>query len=211
MAIGLVRSIVSYVGQRSTQLTGPMLDRFIASQCQACIAHLRSASLTHADATQIVDVLQSDECLFTGEQIASISAVVDDKLSGAFRPMSSSKSKLQPMSQKHNDLRNYLTEYMWGVVYSHASMPAKLEQCATFFVQTLLLRNPDEPTMRDMIVIILVATDSEQQGEAALGHLHMLKRFIVNARNAFSQSEKGPDEYPADVNACMRMYRYYSD
>ena len=121
-AVNLVRAIVSYIQQRSTTMTGPSLDRLISSQCQACVSHLRGSDLSHDDANQILGVLREERCLFNTEQVDTISAVLDEKLtyttSASHQPRVSSK----PHQQTHNHLRNYLTEYMWQAIYSHASI-----------------------------------------------------------------------------------------
>ena len=205
-AVNLVRAIVSYIQQRSTTMTGPSLDRLISSQCQACVSHLRGSDLSHDDANQILGVLREERCLFNTEQVDTISAVLDEKLtyttSASHQPRASSK----PHQQTHNHLRNYLTEYMWQAIYSHASMTSKLEQCASFFIERLCLRNPSETTRRDMIAIILAATDQDCSGDESLGYVHTLKKMMGNARNLFPTGDRGPDQYPEAVDAFMRMY-----
>ena len=204
-AVNLVRSILNYIQQRAKSMSGPALDQLTSAQCQACITHLRSANLSHEDATNIVSLLHSDSCLFNDDHIAQISGVLDVKLSSSTSSTGHASSS-KPHQQTHQYIRHYFTEYMWQVIYSHASMTSKLEQCATFFVQTLGLRNPCEKTRRDLIAIILAATDQDCVGEDSLQHVHTLKRLMANARAIFSTCERGPDSYPPTVAAYMHMY-----
>ena len=79
--VKMVDSILKYVQQRARSMTGDALERLIAAQCQACVLHLRSASMSYDDAHAILNLLGSDTCVFTHEQVAQVSAVVDQKLS----------------------------------------------------------------------------------------------------------------------------------
>ena len=170
--VAIVKSIVSYIDQRCPMLTPPQVTQLLAAQCQACITHLRATSVSHAEAGCILGVLSDEQCLFDKDQISKISAVVDEKvavsLTTSSMAASGSGSMYKTNQQTHDYLRHYLTEYIWTVVNSHMPMSAKLEQCAAFMVQSLLLRNPSEKTRRDMIAIILAAT-GEECGYSGLG------------------------------------------
>ena len=172
--VKMVDSILKYVQQRARSMTGDALERLIAAQCQACVLHLRSASMSYDDAHAILNLLGSDTCVFTHEQVAQVSAVVDQKLahtaplSGTSRTSTGAPDKRQ---QTHSHLVHYMTGMMWAVINSHVPMSSKLEQCAQYFVNVLLLRHPSEPTRRDMVAIIRAATNDTSPREEV--HCHM--------------------------------------
>ena len=205
----IIQSILTYIGQRSKTMTPPQLGNLLVSQCQACITHLRSTELTHAEAGSILSLLSSEICMFSQDQVSKISCVVDEKVAVSFSSsMSASGDSALPKAaqQTHAHLRHYLSEYMWQVILSHMPMTAKLEQCAAFMVQTLLLRNPAEKTRRDMLAVILAATGEECSGDDQLTHVQSLKKMMDNARSAFPSGEKGPREYPSAVETFMMQY-----
>ena len=78
--VKMVDSILKYVHHRASAMTGDALTRLIDAQCQSCVLHLRPASISYDDGQAILSLLNSSICLFTGEQIAQVSAVVDQKL-----------------------------------------------------------------------------------------------------------------------------------
>ena len=170
----MVDAILKYVYQRARSMTGDALERLIAAQCQTCVLHLRSASMSYDDAHAILNLLGSDICVFTHEQVGQVSAVVDQKLAHT-APLSgtckTSTTAHGPQQQTHNHLVHYMTEMMWAVINSHVHMNSKLEQCAQYFVNVLLLRHPSEPTRRDMVAIIRAATNDTSPREEV--HCHM--------------------------------------
>ena len=175
--VKLVDSILKYVHHRASAMTGDALTRLVDSQCQSCVLHLRTASLSYDDGQAILSLLNSSTCLFTTDQIAQVSAVVDQKLtqlapcSGVHDPHTASRGSL--MQQTHKHLRHYLTDMLWATINSHIHMNSKLEQVAQYFVNVLLLRNPSEPTRSDMVAIIRVATHDQSPPEEV--HAHMLR------------------------------------
>ena len=169
----LVQSILLYVKQRAGTMTGDALQSLVAAQCQSCVLHLRSASISYDDAHTIMALLNGGDCMFSSDQIAQVSAVIDQKLTLA-TPCSGAHGPQQwagTQQQTHKHLRHYLTDMLWAVINSHVPMSTKLEQCAQFFVNVLHLRNPSEPTRRDMVAIIRAAINDSSTPEDT--HAHM--------------------------------------
>ena len=118
----MVEAILRYVQQRTATMTGDALTSLIAAQCQSCVLHLRSASISYDDAQAILALLSSEHCMFTTDQIAQVSSVVDQKLA-LTAPLSGARAShigsQGAQQQTHNHFCHYFTNKMWAVITSH--------------------------------------------------------------------------------------------
>ena len=199
-----VETILKYAKSRHASL--PIGSTLIEKQYIQVVHYVRAAAatLTHAEA-MVLHALMAEYCPPFDESHASrLGSLTDELLSGGDGVGASSHGS--GSQQVHGHIHNYLGTRMWTMLNGESpSVTSKLEILCRFFIDTLHLRNPDEPTRASAVALVMACSGCDLDKKVAHAHVVQVRHFMKHIR-PFMKGIRGPKTYPEDPVHFRDMY-----
>ena len=93
---------------------------------------------------------------------------------------------------------------MWQHLQGEMCIDHKMEHMCRFFVNNLLLHNPDELTWRHAVALVHLCSNIDITASDALGHIAKMRELMVTTRHVNPHGIKGFKSYPEIPDALLR-------
>ena len=108
-------------------------------------------------------------------------------------------------TQRHDWVHFYLTAMLWGAMCSMDHYKNKFKLLATFLVNNLGLRHPDERTKKLCVCIVHLAGNMEVHPESAYDHIRDFSDAMDSARDSIKNIQT-MKVFPQDPREFMSIY-----
>lgn len=159
------------------------------------------------DCTAVHDELDKEDGPFSSEQRLAMKRAVSAHManSPALAAGSGSGSG-DSKAQTHLYIHNYITDKLWcSLLSKDVSFDGKLEGVASFFIDQLRLRHPNEDTSKNAVAIVALCCGRELTPDEAYGSLNKFKAKIV-AKRGLKPEASSLRLFPEDPTDFMVMY-----
>ena len=193
-----VENILLYV--KSMNALDPSVGESVAAeQAGKAVDIIRAlkcdVATLYEDGNAALQLLAAADCPLDAGQRAQITAAIRLKIEGG---------KTKTGDQQENDyVHQYLPEWLWELIRSHAAMEHVFEHIATYCVTVLKMRNPSETTRRDLVAVCLCARGMNPSREDALVWVEKMRKHFDAARTIHA-GERGPAVYPSNASLFVR-------
>ena len=154
------------------------------------------------EATALNEYLAKDNGTFNLEQRREISKLVKPLIES---DVAKTVVKQGAATQSHQHQHHYYPAKLWDMLSSDAEMEVKLRAVSAFYCQNLGLRNPDEPTKRQAVVIAYIASGLSPEPSEAYNMVRKFSKIMDQKRDSI-QSAQTMSTFPKDPSEFTLIY-----
>ena len=179
------------------------LEGSVAAIMPVLTARIRKLPKVSMDeVTSLNEYLGDDRGTFTRAQRQEISKLVKPLLDSE---VARSTSKQSTKTQSHLYQQHYYPAKLWNKLDSDDEMDDKMRAIGSFFCQNLGLRNPDEQTMRQAVVIANIKSGKNPDPTEAYKQVRNFAKIMDQKRTAIS-SVQTLARFPKDPSDFIKIY-----
>ena len=189
-----VMAILRYAHTRAPMMANTAdLEAMVERNFTQMMHHVRASALsvTHETATKLHDMLDHAGPPFDTSHVVRMGRLTDELL----QSNSSARPTGSMSQQSHLYIHRYLGAAMWQHLQGEMSIDHKMEILCRFFVNNLLLRNPDELTRRHALALVYVSSAIDINAQEAFEHVVRMRELMVHTRQLNHNGIKGPKTY----------------